>query len=128
VKTAFPLGPAPCPWFSGRQRRRPENYGQSRASRDSVAKNQDSTCLKANSYEGARHKTPLLGPTYGVVWRGDESPLQIIAHRCALAAPLRGQAPERSPKPGTFMIRCNSLAMAVGIGRVPILSRHHGYW
>ncbi|MEW6531144.1 MAG: hypothetical protein AB1473_09930, partial [Thermodesulfobacteriota bacterium] len=45
--------------------------------------------------------------------RGDESPLQIIAQRCALAAYLRGEAPECSPKPKAFMTRCSSLATTV---------------
>jgi hypothetical protein len=48
-------------------------------------------------------------------WRGDESPLQIIAQRCGLAAYLRGEGPECSPKPRAFMSRCSPLAMTVGM-------------
>jgi len=57
----------------------------------------------------------VLGFTYGVVWRGDESPLQMIAQRCALAAYLRGEAPEWSPEPRAFIIRCSSLTTGVSV-------------
>jgi len=72
------------------------------------------TRWKANSYEICRHEGLLAGFTYRELWRGDESPLQIVAQRCAFAADLRGEAPERRPKPEPFMIH-SSLAIGVGI-------------
>jgi len=36
----------------------------------------DLTLLIAHSYESLVKKPPLSGSTYGVAWRGDESPLQ----------------------------------------------------
>ncbi|MEW6111586.1 MAG: hypothetical protein AB1664_05595, partial [Thermodesulfobacteriota bacterium] len=57
----------------------------------------------------------MAGSTYGVVWTGDESPLQIIAQRCALAAELRGGAPECLTKPGALTIRCRFLVIVLGV-------------
>ena len=75
------------------------------------------TSWKEHSYQSCRHEVLLAGSTYGDVWRGDESPLQIIAQRCALHTHLRGEAPECTPKQRTFMIRCSSLAVAVDLIR-----------
>ena len=73
------------------------------------------------NHESARHEAPLVGFTYGENWRADESPLQIIAQRCAFAASLRGEAPERSPKSRTSVTRCSQLAMEIDI----ITTRFH---
>ena len=38
-----------------------------------------------------------------------------MVQRLALAAYLRGEAPERSPKPGTFVLRCGLTVMGVSV-------------
>jgi len=50
------------------------------------------------------------------VWGATESPLKIVAQRCALEASLRGEATERSPKPSAFTVRRSLYATAVNDG------------
>jgi|GEM_PF-1952699 len=72
-------------------------------------------CLKGHSYDSGRSAAPRVGCTYGEAWRGDESPLHIIAQRCALGPYLRGRATERSSKSRTFTISCRFLTTVVAI-------------
>gem|GEM_PF-1832052 len=44
------------------------------------------------SYKSPVETRPLFGSTYGVVWRGDESPLQVNAQRARSWSTVRGEA------------------------------------
>jgi len=64
------------------------------------------TCMTAHYCESAPDGASLVESSYGEVWRGDESPFQVMARRGALTACLRGEATECLQKPRSLMPRC----------------------
>gem|GEM_PF-1894662 len=70
------------------------------------------------SYKGPFGWSTAIGSTYGVVWRGDESPLRIYAHRARSSRTLSEAKPrtiEQRKRLSYFGVPL-FLGMEVGIG------------
>jgi hypothetical protein len=69
------------------------NFPRGWAMDDHLGWNLPRTFKGIDFYESSRHRSTPVWSTYGEVWRGDESPLQIMAQHGALPAPLSEAKP-----------------------------------